>query len=145
MAAAVSETKKNKTVIVGGSRNWGNFVKIEQDLLALNLEPTDMLVIGDGFGLDEILAVVGSKVIGCQVRTVKTDWTKHAKQAPFKRMEDMVKGGADLIVCFVNDDAPASQKLIMEGRKADIETKVIWGQYQPGGAAVATNRDEVQY
>lgn len=87
-------------VLVTGSRDWGDYDRVETALLAV-LETNAILVSGHCPTGADFIAEEFWKSWGAEVELHSADWDKHGKSAGFIRNQEMVDLGADICLAFI--------------------------------------------
>lgn len=117
----------SKTVLVTGSRNWGDEETIRRVLAHVeNMEyrgTTFTLREGGAQGADCLAARIAHEM-GWEVQTVKADWARYKNGAGLRRNIEMIKMNPvpDLCVAFIKNNSGGATHCASNATKAGIPT-----------------------
>jgi len=124
----IFEPRKEKRVIVCGSRHWRDRQTIINRLRAL---PADtIIVVGyDGEkkrpkGADEITFEEATR-IGLAIELYPAHWEQYGKGAGFKRNKEMAEGGARLCLAFWDGLSTGTFDMMAQAVKRGIPVEVV--------------------
>jgi hypothetical protein len=113
------------TVLVCGSRGWGNGTMIRDVLATL---PLDSLVIHGGARGADNLARVFAALLGHRVVEVGAKWEQYGKGAGHRRNEEMLDMHPDKVIAFMlRPETPGTADMIAQARAAGVPVEVYYG------------------
>lgn len=117
------------TVLVCGSRNWGDGKRIATRLDELG--PGTTIIHGAARGADRIAGAVATS-LGYTVQEFPADWRGKGKAAGVIRNLEMLDQKPDLVLAFQRAGSTGTQHTIDEARRRGIPVEVIrwetrWG------------------
>lgn len=111
-------------VLVCGSRNWNDPVKIKDRLSKL---PPDTLIISGAARGADTMAFLVARSLGLKVQEFKADWDKHGLMAGPIRNRKMLDEKPDLVIAFHEDLAESlgTKDTVNEAGRRGIPVEVI--------------------
>lgn len=119
----------NLTVLVCGSREWGDVERIDARLSQLGRGTT--IIHGAARGADRIAGGIATG-LGYEVREFPADWRGKGRAAGVLRNLEMLDQKPDLVLAFQRSGSTGTQHTIDEARRRGIPVEVIrwetrWG------------------
>lgn len=109
--------------MVAGSRGWEDGDVIYQHLS--DLRPR-LVIHGGARGADD-LGDRAARRLGIQTKVYPALWAVHGKSAGFRRTDNMLAEGPDLVLAFWDGESPGTAYTIREATRLGIMTQVVYG------------------
>lgn len=113
-----------KRLLVTGSRDWADWVALNEALwaarLSLGVAERIVLVHGAALGVDQMANLIWTRDWGLDAEPHPADWMTHGKRAGYVRNAEMVSLGADLCVAFILNASKGATMCAELAEKAGI-------------------------
>ena len=125
MLKLAMKSKKDKCLLVTGSRNWVNHNPIEHALANLWVSGYRRLIHGGAKGADSIAGDIGKK-FGYEIVKFEAEWKEYGKSAGFIRNSKMLEEGKpDLVLAFQIGESKGTQHMVDIAVEAGVEVRLL--------------------
>lgn len=121
----MSEDGKVYRIIVTGSRNFNDYVRLKYELYQVfkRLDNAPIIVSGTARGTDKLGEQFADEH-DLEVKRFPADWDEHGKKAGYLRNKEMAEY-ADVLIAFWDGKSKGTGHMIKIANKQELPTKII--------------------